>query len=93
MAENIYKLLRFANNKSIRELANDMGVSPSYISEVENGKRTPSNALREKYSHALGVRQSTIMYFEEENSEHDRSFQEMLLLILNKLCSNSHSDI
>ena len=91
-AENIYRLLRLASNKSIRELANDMDVSPSYISEIENGKRTPSNALREKYSHALGIKQSTIMYFEEESNEHDRSFQEMLLLILNKLCGKDRSD-
>lgn len=91
MPENIYRLLRIINDKSVKELASEMDVSPSYISEVENGKRIPSNALREKYSKALGVRQSTIMYFEEESREHDLEFKQMLRIIVNKLCDNAES--
>lgn len=84
--ENVYKLLRIANNKSVSELAGEIGVSPSYISEVENGKRLPSNALRKKYSETLGVKESTILYFDEESKEKNLGFQELLLLILKKVC-------
>ena len=92
MSENVYRLLRLANNKSVRELAQEMGVSASYISEVEIGKRTPSNDMREKYSRALKVRQSTILYFEEEGETHNLNFQQMLLMILQKICSHSEAE-
>lgn len=84
--ENVYKLLRIANNKSVSELAGEIGVSASYISEVEKGKRLPSNALRKKYSEVLGVKESTILYFDEESREKNLGFQELLLLILKKVC-------
>ncbi len=31
--------------KSLRQLAKELGVSPSYLSQVKNGKRPPSRVL------------------------------------------------
>lgn len=85
MAENIYRLLRIINDKSIQQLAEEMDVTPSYISAVENDKKKPSSSLLEKYSKILGVRQSTILYFAEENQEQDLNYKEALLFILKNL--------
>ena len=61
----VYELLRKARNYSVKELAKEMGVSPSSISEIESGKRKPTLTILDKYSKALDVKQSTIKYFEE----------------------------
>ncbi len=90
--ENVYKLLRIASNMSMKELAEKMGVSPAYVSEVEKGKRIPSNALRKKYSEVLNVKESTILYFDEENREKEPTFQSLLLQILEKLVRGKESD-
>jgi len=34
--------------KSLRQLAKELGVSPSYLSQVKNGKRPPSKKLLSK---------------------------------------------
>ena len=85
MAENIYRLLRIINDKSIQQLADEMGVTSSYISAVENDKKKPSSSLLEKYGKILGVRPSTILYFAEENQEQDLNYKEALLFILKNL--------
>ncbi len=41
----VYELLRKARNYSVKELAKEMGVSPSSISEIESGKRKPTLTL------------------------------------------------
>lgn len=79
---NVLKLLRIANDMSVKELADKMEVSSTYITEVEANNKNPSLNTLAKFSEALGVSKSTILYFDEEGSKHDYNYQQLLLKIL-----------
>ena len=81
----VLQLLRIANDLSIKELAQKLEVSSAYISEVEANNKKPSLDLISKYSEVLGVNKSTIMYFDEEGSKYEYSYQKLLLAILEKI--------
>ena len=81
----ILKLLRIINNYSIKDLSEKTGISVSYITDIEKGKKTkPSIDILDKYSKALGIKKTTIMYFQEEFEEKDYDLQNMMLEILLK---------
>lgn len=48
------------------ELAEEMGVSQAMVSEIERGNKSVSMDMLERYSEALGIRQSELMFFAEE---------------------------
>ena len=79
---SVLKLLRIANNMSVKELAEKMDVSTTYITEVEANNKNPSLNTLTKYSIALGVSRSSILYFDEEGSKNGYNYQELLLKIL-----------
>lgn len=84
----VLRLLRIANDLSIKELSDISGISVSYITDIEKGvKSKPSMEIIEKYSKALGISKSTIMFFEEEFSDQNSSYQTMLLGILSKIAT------
>lgn len=82
---NVLKLLRIAREMNTKELATKMEVSSTYISEVEANNKTPSLEMLAKYSEALGVSKSTIIYFDEEGEKNGYHYQELLLEILKKI--------
>jgi hypothetical protein len=45
--------LRLAADKSLREVAEKMKISPPYLSDLERGNRTFSDALMARYRRAL----------------------------------------
>lgn len=82
---NVLKLLRIAKEMSIKSLATKMSVSSTYISEVEANNKNPSLDMLTKYSEALGVSKSTIMYFDEEGEKMGYNYQNLLLEILKEI--------
>lgn len=85
MLHDVLRLLRIANDLSIKELSDKIDVSVSYIYEIEKGVKKPSLDIVGKYSEALNVSKSTIMYFDEQATENSYNYQNMLLQILKKL--------
>lgn len=84
----ILKSLRIVSDLSIKELSEKTGISASYIAEIERGKKTkPSIEILDKYSKALGIKKTTIMYFQEEFEEQDYDLKNMLYKILEKTLS------
>lgn len=82
----VLRLLRISNDLTIKELSELSGISASYITEIENGdKDSPSINIIEKYSKALNVSKSTIMFFEEDLSAKKYDYKKMLLNILQKI--------
>lgn len=79
------KLLRIAQNMTAKDLAIKMNVSAAYISEVETNDKTPSLAMLSKYSEALNISKSAILYFEEKGEECGYNHQELLYEILKKI--------
>lgn len=82
---NVLKLLRIAKEMSIKDLATQMSVSSTYISEVEANNKKPSLDMLTKYSEALDVSKSTIMYFDEEGEKSGYNYQQLLLAILKEI--------
>lgn len=59
------KLLRSYHDVSQIQLANDLGISRSYLSEVESGRKQPSLELLRTYSEHFDVPLSAILLFSE----------------------------
>lgn len=60
------RLMRVFNDKKLVELAGELEISPSHLSEIEHGKKKPSLDLLERYSSLFKIKLSTIMLFSEQ---------------------------
>lgn len=67
----IVRELRQKNNISQEKLAERSSLDRSYISEVENGYKTPTIITVSKIGRALGVRPSRIFQLVEQHSNID----------------------
>lgn len=65
MLSEALRLLRVFHDLKQNELAERVGLSKSYISELENGNRSPSLDVIEKYSAEFNIPTSSIMFFSE----------------------------
>lgn len=59
------RLLRVFHDLSRHELENRLGISKSYLSEIEAGKKQPSLELIYKYAQLFRVPTSSILFFGE----------------------------
>jgi len=66
MISEALRLIRVFHDLKQFELAERLKVSKSHISEIENGNKTPSLDLVEKYSTEFKIPVSAIMFFAEE---------------------------
>ena len=66
MINDALRLIRLYYGLAQNDLADFLGVSQSMISEIENGSKSVSIDLLEKYSEKLGVRMSQLLFFAEE---------------------------
>ena len=82
--QNIYRLLRIANDKSMEDIANELSISLKHVEKIEAGIETPSKELREKYAKALGVDEENIVIFENVKSKN--LFKKVLLWLLELIC-------
>lgn len=81
---NVYRLLRIARDLKVKDIAEEVGVTPAYISAIESGKREPSLDKIPAYAKALGVDENTLFYFRDTNNQ-PRKFESFLLNILKKI--------
>lgn len=65
MIASALRLIRVFHDLKQVELAKRMGVSKSYISEIEAGKRAPTMQLVQKYSEEFQIPVSSILFFSE----------------------------
>lgn len=65
MLNEALRLIRVFHDMKQTDAAKALGVSPSYLSEVESGKKKPTLELIEKYAEAFRIPSSSIMYFSE----------------------------
>lgn len=62
------KLVRQYHNKTQKEMAEILEISGSYLSEIENDKKTASLELLEKYSKHFSIPMSSILFFYENKN-------------------------
>ncbi len=82
---NIFRLLRIARDKKVKDLAEELSVTPAYINAIENGDRFPSDRLLKDYARALGVSTDTILHFDTAKTP-SRKFENVLLSLLKIIC-------
>ena len=83
----VLRLFRIARDMTVKELADSMNVSSSYICDVERGVRNPSLETYQKYSEALRVPLSTIIFFDEEITNYGYNYRKLLISILQNVDS------
>lgn len=65
MLNEALKLIRLFHKQTQKELAESLGISVSYLSEIEAGNRRINVELLSKYSEAFGIPASSLMLFSE----------------------------
>lgn len=65
MLNEALKKLRLFHNIKQTDLSQKLGISNSYLSEIESGKKLPSVELLNKYSNEFNLPVSSLMYFSE----------------------------
>lgn len=71
MLSEALRLLRVYHDMKQVELCDALGLSKSYISELEKGNRTPSIDVIQKYADFFKVPPSSILFFAEKLEEPD----------------------
>ncbi|WP_077224994.1 helix-turn-helix domain-containing protein [Agrobacterium tumefaciens] len=66
MINDALRLLRLYLGLSQKELAAELELSQSMISEIEKGSKSVSMEVLEKYSNNFDVRMSNLLFFAEE---------------------------
>ena len=56
-----------------KNLAEKLGISNSYLSEIESGKKTPTLEVIEKYSDVFNMPSSSILFFSENLNNGENS--------------------
>ena len=87
MLGNTLKRLRGIYGYSAKEMSELLGISSSYLSEIENGKKKVSMDLLERYSELFDLRVSTLMRFSEdyEDSELNNAGQKFITSLMSKV--------
>ena len=65
MINETLKLLRLFNNYTTAKLSDEIGLSQSYISEIEHGKKVPNLHTINLYAEVFNIKPSTILLFSE----------------------------
>jgi transcriptional regulator with XRE-family HTH domain len=60
------KLLRIMNEIKSKDLAEQLGISPSYLSLIENNKKRPTLEIVEKYAEVFKMKPSSIVFLMED---------------------------
>lgn len=66
------RLVRAFHDVNQTELADALGISRSYLSEIESGKKVPSLDLLQRYSSHFDIPLSSLILFSENTGESQR---------------------
>lgn len=81
---NVYRLLRIARDLKVKDIADQLNVTPAYINAIESGKREPSTKLIPEYAKVLNIDENTLFYFRDPSNQ-PKTFEDFLLAILNRI--------
>lgn len=72
MIGEVLKRLRKIYGYTALELSASLNISPSYLSEIENGKKQPSLEILKKIANAYGIRLSSLILLSESYEEAEK---------------------
>jgi transcriptional regulator with XRE-family HTH domain len=70
MINDALKLVRIYHNLKQKQLAEALKISPSFLNEIESGKKQVTMELLEKYSKHFKIPTSSLLYFAEHKGQH-----------------------
>jgi transcriptional regulator with XRE-family HTH domain len=69
MLNEALRLIRVFHDIKSTELAKNLGISQSYLSEIEAGKKKPSMAIIDEYARIFRTTPSAILLFSESMND------------------------
>jgi transcriptional regulator with XRE-family HTH domain len=69
MINDALKLVRVYHNLKQKQLADALELSPSYLNEIESGKKQVTMDVLEKYSKYFKIPSSSLLYFAEHKGQ------------------------
>lgn len=87
MINRALKAIRVFHGLSQAELATELNISKSYLSELENGKKTVSYSFLEDFSNYFDMPVSTLVYFSENIENPEKISKKFKLLASRKILS------
>lgn len=95
MINQALKNIRQFHNIKQSQLSTRLGISNSYLSEIESGKKSPSLELLDKYSEIFDIPVSSLLFFSESLENYDKSlasrFQKKSSRLINRLLEWSNT--
>lgn len=73
MIGDVLKRTRAIYGYKATEMSSALGISASYLSEIENNKKQPSLELLGKYANIYGVRLSSLILLSEKIEDAERT--------------------
>ena len=73
MIGDVLKRTRIIYGYKASEMSSELGISASYLSEIENNKKQPSLELLQKYADVYGIRLSSLILLSENMDEAEKS--------------------
>ncbi|GED28680.1 hypothetical protein BAG01nite_47820 [Brevibacillus agri] len=94
MIGDVLKKTRAIYGYKATEMSSKLGISSSYLSEIENNKKQPSLELLQRYSEILGIRLSSLILLSEnlENATKRNKSQEFIKKMMLGLINSMSKD-
>ncbi|GIO03406.1 hypothetical protein J5TS2_40740 [Brevibacillus halotolerans] len=92
---NTLKRLRLIYGYTATEMSKELGISTSYLSEIENNKKQPSLELLECYASVFGIKKSSILLLAEQlhEAENINKGHEFIRSLMVGLINSMSSDV
>lgn len=84
MLNEALRLIRVYHDAKQGDVAERLGISKSYLSEIEKGRKKPTLEIIERYSSVFGIPVSSIMFF-SEHIEDGRPLKNVRLAVAGKI--------
>lgn len=91
----VLKKLRTIYGYTAKDMSSHLGISPSYLSEIENNKKKPSLDLLEKYSKVFDIKVSSIIAMSEnynEDLQNNLNINKIMIKLVNYFASLHDND-
>lgn len=96
MLGNALRKVREYHGFGLSEAASQLGLSKSYLSEIESGQKTPTLRVLEKYSEVFHIPVSNFLFFSEKMKDDEGAIEyrtrqiasEKILKIMDKFFGN-----
>ncbi|MBC3907725.1 helix-turn-helix domain-containing protein [Undibacterium umbellatum] len=85
MLNRALKLLRTYHQFKQIDLAKRLGISNSYLSEIESGVKIPGVDLLEKYAEIFKMPVSSILLFSEKMSDQNKTGEKLRVIAADKI--------